>query len=76
MKSIIVIIFILFISGCSLLPGIAEKGAAINDESLINAEFVICSAASTGAIQRRYNTKELLSARKVICDSDNIVVLP
>lgn len=54
----------LSVSGCAQ---IANKAADINDEALLSAEFTICNAASTGSIQRRYNTQELLKARQTIC---------
>jgi hypothetical protein len=75
MKRLLIVLLSTFIlSGCSVLYAIADKGADINDETLSSSEFVICSGASVGAIERRYNTKELLEARKIICDKSIIVV--
>lgn len=73
MKTLLIsIVFLL--SGCTLLGEITGKAADINDKSLVSAEFVICSAASVGAIERRYNTKELLTARKILCERNVIII--
>jgi uncharacterized protein YceK len=75
-KLFIILISLLTISGCAQISAVIEKGADANDEALASAEFVICSGASTGSIQRRYNTIELLEARKVICDRNIKVIEP
>jgi len=72
----LILVLIVVISGCSVVAGLADKGAELNNEALVSAEFVICSGASVGAIERHYKTKELLEARKVICDKEVLVVEP
>jgi acetyltransferase-like isoleucine patch superfamily enzyme len=76
MKKTIFAVSIFLFSGCSIMSGIMDKGAEINDEALVSSEFIICSGASVGAIERRYNTVELLEARKTLCDKDIIVIEP
>ena len=66
---------VLCLTSCSTISKIADKASSINDEALISAEFTICNAASVGSIERRYNTKKLLQARKVICDHEKIVII-
>ena len=66
-KLIVILMTLLTLSGCGSVSDLLDKAADVNDEALLSAEFTICSAASTGAIQRRYSTQELLLARKVIC---------
>ncbi len=72
----LILVLVILLSGCSAIAGLADKGAELNDEALVSAEFVICSGASVGAIERRYDTKKLLEARKVICDKEIIMVNP
>lgn len=63
---------ILLLPGCAQLGIAVDKAADANDQALIDAEFVICNAASVGAIERRYNSKQLLNAREVICNLERI----
>lgn len=47
---------------------VKERGAAFYDETLIASEFVICQAASVGAVQRRYGqTDETAAAWRKLC---------
>lgn len=59
-------------TGCETMsPYVAaakEKGAQAMDEALVEAEWTICQAASTGAVDRRYGqTPDLWRARQTIC---------
>jgi len=76
MKKVTLLLAVFLFSGCSVMSGIMDKGAEINDEALVSSEFIICSGASVGAIERRYNTAELLEARKALCDKAIIVIEP
>ena len=73
---ITILLFALFLTGCSTIGKVVDRAADVNDEALLSAEFTICNAASIGSIERRYNTIELLNARKVLCDKSIIVVKP
>ena len=64
-----VFILLVFLSGCSTLSSVVDKGAELNDKALVSAEGTICTAASVGAVERRYNTDELKESRQVICDN-------
>lgn len=70
---VLIVVLSAALSGCSTIAQITDKAANVNDEALVAAEFTICSAASVGAVQRRYNTQELIEARKVICDREMVV---
>ncbi len=72
----LILLLVTTLAGCSTMVGLADKGAELNDEALVAAEFAICNGASVGAIERRYDTKKLLEARKVICDKEIIMVNP
>ena len=74
MSKIILLIAITLLTGCSSIISAAGKVAEINDEALKSAEFTICNGASVGSVERRYNTSELLKARKVICDREVLIV--
>jgi uncharacterized protein YceK len=73
MYKLILVLAILLTSGCSTIANLANRAAGVNDEALASSEFVICKGASVGSIERRYNTTELLEARKTLCD--NVIVL-
>lgn len=75
-KKTLLALSIASVSGCSMVAGIADKAAEVNDEALVSAEFAICNGASVGAVERRYNTKKLLEARKAICEKDILVIEP
>lgn len=63
---------ILLLTGCTVTD--AYKFAAVNlggkiaAQALVDAEFVICKATPVGAVEARYNTAELVAARREICD--------
>ncbi len=73
---ILIMLMVVLLSGCSTIMKVADKAADINDEALISAEFTICSAASVGSIERRYNTTALLKARKTLCEKNILVIKP
>lgn len=48
---------------------IKQKGAKLADEGLTDAEWLVCSASSIGAIKRRYGrTVERADTYKEFCD--------
>ena len=69
MKVFILLVLFILLSGCSTLSSIVDKGAEVNDKLLVSAEGTICTAASVGAVERRYKTDELKESRQVICDN-------
>jgi hypothetical protein len=72
MKKILLILMLC--GGCSTVGFIADRASQANDEALKSAEFTICVAASVGAIERRYNTKSLVKARKELCKRDRVII--
>ncbi len=73
MKFLLVILTIAM-SGCSAIERVAASAAAANDSAIESAEFTICSGASVGAIERRYNTVTLMKARREICKNEALVI--
>jgi len=74
MKTVIILTTLILLTGCSSIISAVVKVAEINDEALKSAEFTICNGASVGSVERRYNSKELLQARKVICEREVLVL--
>lgn len=76
---ILPIILLLFLASCSALSptadafrsAVLDRGAAVADRALEDAELVICRIATAGAVERRYGaSEELAAARRVICKTD------
>ena len=59
----------LLLSGCGFFGVIAEKGAEASDEVLRDAIWAMCNATPVGAVKRKFNTPELVSAYDTICSS-------
>lgn len=74
MKTLILLMSVLFLSGCGTLGNILDFASEANDEALTSAEFTICMAASIGSINRRYNTEAKAKAWKELCTNDNAVI--
>lgn len=59
------------LSGCVAIPefqaAVAVKGAAVEDNLLKSAIWVMCDKGSSGAIRRRFKTTKEKAAREVIC---------
>lgn len=67
MKTLIVI-SILFLSGCSTISGFLDKAADANDELLKASKFGICQAASIRAILEEFGSLEKYAeVRKLLC---------
>ena len=69
-KSLVASAVIASLSGCSVAGRVASYAADANDEALKSSEFIICKGSSVGAVQRRYNTPELMEAWRKLCLSD------
>lgn len=63
------VLLVFFLSGCSVLDVIADKGGVVNDEALSTAEFMICNGASVGSIRRHYGTPEKAEVWSKLCNS-------
>lgn len=61
----------ILLSGCTAFQpvkaAVRENGAQVADETLNAAVWLVCSGATTGAIQRRFKTDEERSARDTVC---------
>ena len=69
MKTSLMVVLILILSGCSWAGIISNKGAEASDEVMRDAIWTICSAVPVGAVKRRINTEELVKAYNAICSS-------
>lgn len=71
MKTLITLTTLLLLSGCGsyglVKKAAAEDGAQAADEALIAAEWYFCTAATVGAVKRRYQTEEDRAAYNTIC---------
>ena len=66
-KSIILVLALL-LGACGVVK---QKGAALADQGLSNAEWVVCKLTPIGAIKRRYGqTVERADTYKDFCDGD------
>lgn len=79
-KPIIAAAALLFLASCSALSPTAnavrsvvlDRGAAVADRALENAELVMCRIGTVGSIERRYGaTAALAEARRTICKVDS-----
>ena len=64
----------MFLSACSdnFRQGVATQGAALADDVLEDAEWMLCSAASIGSVKRRYGRDPKTAAAYVkLCDGDS-----
>ena len=64
-----------FLSGCETVDTtrtlIKQKGATTADQGLIDAEWLVCNAASIGSVNRRYGqTIERADTYKDFCHGD------
>lgn len=75
----ILVTVLLFLSSCSALSpaadavrsAVLDRGAAVADRALENAELVMCRIGTAGSVERRYGaTAELAAARRVIRKQD------
>ena len=71
MIKLLLVIFVLLSSGCSMLGKVVDAGGEVNDKALVTSEVTICRAASVGSVLRRYNTPEKAKACLTLCTYDN-----
>jgi len=65
------LLFVLFISGCAGLGSIIAKGADAND-ALVNGSIKgMCDVYSVGSIKRKFPTKELRELYNKMCSTLN-----
>ncbi len=74
-KIIVPVILSLFLIGCAQLGTVKKvvgiKGAQLNDQALIDAEWVVCKAASHGSVDRRYGqTVDRANLHKEFCHGE------
>lgn len=62
MNRYVLIFMPLLLGACGLTPqgdfvreAVKSYGAKVSDESLVNAEWYMCEAASVGSVKRRYS---------------------
>lgn len=67
MQLLVMILVILFLSGCSTINKAIQWGAAANDEAVLGAREVKCKIATVGSIRREYNTPDLIRAYNLEC---------
>lgn len=65
----------LLLASCSTVDTargvIKQKGATLASEALVDAEWLVCNAATVGSIKRRYGqTVERADTYKDFCDGD------
>jgi len=70
MKTFITVIALCFVTGCAMLEKVADYGAKANDEAVRDSKFILCKAASIGAILREFDTKEEAKGWIQICLGD------
>jgi hypothetical protein len=76
MKTILAVLALSLIAGCSTLTNMVSKGAEINDAAALAAEVTICRGISIGAWMRAYGQDaNRAKAWKVLCD-ERIGALP
>ncbi len=73
------LLLVVLVSGCAstVKTAVALKGASLSDDALVQAEWWVCSAATVGAVKRRYGqTWERADLYREFCDgsgSANVV---
>lgn len=66
---VLIILAVLWLTGCSFAGVISKKGAEASDEVLRDSIWTICSAVPVGAVKRKFNTTELVTAYNTLCSS-------
>lgn len=67
MKTLILVIALLALSGCTQALKVADEAGRINDQALLSAEFVMCRGASVGSVRRNFGSKERAELWKKLC---------
>jgi hypothetical protein len=71
-----VLLFVL-LSGCASVDSIADRGAAVSDEALQSAEFIMCRAITVGTWVRTYgNDPQKADAWRKLCTATPIAEMP
>ena len=69
MKSVLAVLALSFLAGCSTLTGLVSRGAELNDAAVTTAETTLCRGISIGAWMRAYGQDvNRAKAWKVLCD--------
>lgn len=71
---LIILVLVLFLTGCSTLDGLIKTGAEINDNIVKNSILGLCVIPSLGSIEREFNTKAKEKARSDMCIKVNATV--
>lgn len=66
---VLIVLAVLWLTGCSFAEVISKKGADASDEVLRDSIWAMCNAVPVGAVKRKFNTTELVSAYDTICSS-------
>ena len=67
----IILVLALLLGACTALDVVKQKGAALADQGLTDAEWVVCKLTPIGAIKRRYGqTVERADTYKDFCYGD------
>ena len=69
MRIVLLATTLLLLEGCSWFEVIAGEGADASDEVLKDSIWIMCNATPVGAVKRKFNTPELVSAYDTICSS-------
>jgi len=75
-KTILAVLALSLLAGCSSLTGLVNRGAELNDAAVTTAETTLCRGISIGAWMRAYGSDaNRAKAWKVLCD-EKIGALP
>ena len=66
---VLIIVAVMWLTGCSWAGVISQKGAEASDELLRDSIWAMCNATPVGAVKRKFSTDELVAAYNTICSS-------
>ena len=76
MKTLLAVLALSMLAGCSTLTGLVDAGAKANDAAAVSAEVAICRGISIGAWVRAYGSDPAKAkAWRVLCD-ERLEALP
>ena len=76
MKTLLAVLALSTLAGCSTLSGLVDAGAKANDAAAVSAEVAICRGISIGAWVRAYGSDPAKAkAWRVLCD-ERLEALP
>ncbi len=68
MKTILAVLALSLLAGCSTLTGVVDRGAEANDTLADGAEITTCRVISIGSWTRKYGSNpERAAAWRVLC---------